>query len=160
MPLPGRDEETAREIAELREKHEVSDLRSQQTLSAVHETLEKVVDRLAMLEDDVIETRAAQAEHAPSAYAPTPFLEAQTFQQGPFHEQPAAFAPAARSAQDAPATPFQDKRAAPYDDTPAALSQDKLAALSQDKLAAPSQEGWRRLPRGWRRLRTSTPTIS
>ncbi|MCW2275740.1 hypothetical protein GJ654_12995 [Rhodoblastus acidophilus] len=60
--LPGADglgEQAAREIAELREKHEHSDRRAQQTLSAVHETLEKVVDRLAMLEEDVQETRAA-----------------------------------------------------------------------------------------------------
>ncbi len=69
LPLPQRDDETAREIADLREKHEVSDRRAQQTLCAVHETLEKVVDRLAMLEDDVVEARAAQAEQMPSRAA-------------------------------------------------------------------------------------------
>ncbi len=76
LPSPKRDEESAREIADLREKHDVSDRRAQQTLSAVHETLEKVVDRLAMLEDDVVETRAAQSsmmsEKREAVRAPVP----------------------------------------------------------------------------------------
>ena len=61
LPASGaRDEQALRDIADLREKHENSDRRAQQTLSAVHETLEKVVDRLAMLEEDVLEARAAR----------------------------------------------------------------------------------------------------
>ncbi|PPQ38880.1 Sel1 repeat-containing protein [Rhodoblastus acidophilus] len=85
--LPAADpraEQAARDIAELREKHAHSDRRAQQTLSAVHETLEKVVDRLALLEEDVHEARAgapaqppaepqpraAQAEAAPPVAAP------------------------------------------------------------------------------------------
>ncbi len=59
MREPGREDRNAREISDLREKTEASDRRAQQTLSAVHETLEKVVDRLAMLEEDVIESRGA-----------------------------------------------------------------------------------------------------
>jgi len=55
-----RDEQALRDIADLREKHENSDRRAQQTLSAVHETLEKVVDRLAMLEEDVQDARSAR----------------------------------------------------------------------------------------------------
>jgi localization factor PodJL len=72
--LPARDEDTVREIADLREKHNSSDRRAQQTLSAVHETLEKVVDRLAMLEEDVIESRAVDPERvsAKAAAAPAP----------------------------------------------------------------------------------------
>ncbi|WP_296707239.1 hypothetical protein [Rhodoblastus sp.] len=65
---PEREDRNAREIADLREKTESSDRRAQQTLSAVHETLEKVVDRLAMIEEDVIEARGA-AEAAARAPA-------------------------------------------------------------------------------------------
>jgi localization factor PodJL len=70
---PGRDadaeQRNAREIADLRERTESSDRLAQQTLSAVHETLEKVVDRLAMLEEDLIEARdpvPAQTRIAPN----------------------------------------------------------------------------------------------
>jgi localization factor PodJL len=69
---PEREDRNAREIADLREKTESSDRRAQQTLSAVHETLEKVVDRLAMIEEDVIEARGAAeaAARAPATPAP------------------------------------------------------------------------------------------
>ncbi len=67
-----RDEQAAREIAELREQHENSDRRAKQTLSAVHETLEKVVDRLAMLEEDVLDVRAPRDEAQSFAAAPQP----------------------------------------------------------------------------------------
>ncbi len=52
-----------REIADLRSLHSVSDKRTHATLNAVHETLEKVVDRLAMLEEEI--------DQAPKASAPT-----------------------------------------------------------------------------------------
>ena len=51
-----------REIADLRTMHSASDRRTHATLNAVHETLEKVVDRLAMLEDEI--------EAAPKATIP------------------------------------------------------------------------------------------
>lgn len=51
----------SREISGLRTDQEAKDQRTHATLSAVHETLEKVVDRLAMLEDN-IDTRSAVAE--------------------------------------------------------------------------------------------------
>ena len=73
----GRDEQAAREIAELREKHEHSDRRAQQTLSAVHETLEKVVDRLAMLEEDVQEARATVPAGRAEAARPDALQDAQ-----------------------------------------------------------------------------------
>ncbi|WP_298352312.1 hypothetical protein [Rhodoblastus sp.] len=66
----GGEERNAREISDLRERTEASDRLAQQTLSAVHETLEKVVDRLAMLEEDVIESRGV-GEFAPRAPAPS-----------------------------------------------------------------------------------------
>ena len=54
LPQAGGDPNAAREIADLRQKQENSDRRAQQTLSAVHETLEKVVDRLALIEEDAM----------------------------------------------------------------------------------------------------------
>lgn len=106
LPPQRRDDQTASEIADLREKHDVSDRRAQQTLSAVHETLEKVVDRLAMLEDDVVEARAAQAEQmsgrapaparpGPSASPPPRPLE---FDDDHFLVEPGAGRPAERAA--------------------------------------------------------------
>ncbi|RAI16265.1 hypothetical protein, partial [Rhodoblastus acidophilus] len=71
--LPAADpraEQAARDIAELREKHAHSDRRAQQTLSAVHETLEKVVDRLALLEEDVHEARAGAPAQPPAEPQP------------------------------------------------------------------------------------------
>ena len=66
-----------------------SDRRAQQTLSAVHETLEKVVDRLAMIEEDVIEARGAAeaAARAPAAQPlesrPRPVVGADDFLMEP-----------------------------------------------------------------------------
>ena len=86
---PEREERNAREIADLREKTELSDRRAQQTLSAVHETLEKVVDRLAMIEEDVIEARGAAeaAARAPVAQPlesrPRPVVGADDFLMEP-----------------------------------------------------------------------------
>jgi localization factor PodJL len=57
-----RTEHIEQDLADLRDQRDQSERRTQETLSAVHETLEKVVDRLAMLEEDVSETRAAQSD--------------------------------------------------------------------------------------------------
>ncbi|MGP8170609.1 hypothetical protein [Rhodoblastus sp.] len=77
----GREDSNSREISDLREKTEASDRLAQQTLSAVHETLEKVVDRLAMLEEDVSESRGAEfalsTARAPSEAARAPAKAAQ-----------------------------------------------------------------------------------
>lgn len=106
----GLSEQAAREIADLREKHENSDRRAQQTLSAVHETLEKVVDRLAMLEEDVQETRAAvpaaraDADQGARAAAPSPRAAAYDFDDpDSLLVEPGAGrpAPAGRAAVDA-----------------------------------------------------------
>lgn len=54
-----------REIADLRSLHRVSDKRTHATLNAVHETLEKVVDRLAMLEEEIDQApRSSAPAHA------------------------------------------------------------------------------------------------
>lgn len=57
----GRAEEArnARDISDLRARAAASDRLTQQSLSAVQETLEKVVDRLAMIEEDVVSARPA-----------------------------------------------------------------------------------------------------
>lgn len=53
----GVPDEVSRDLAELRELQDAADRRTHSTLNAVHETLEKVVDRLAMLEDELSEVR-------------------------------------------------------------------------------------------------------
>jgi localization factor PodJL len=107
-PFPARDEEASREIADLREKQNASDRRAQQTLSAVHETLEKVVDRLAMLEDDVLEGRGGDRRDAtaPAAEAPAtrPLAPSYDFDDADFLREPGAGRPGARrdAGTDAP----------------------------------------------------------
>ena len=71
-----------RELADLRDMQESIDRRTHSTLTAVHETLEKVVDRIAVLEDEVGDSRSgamlatgdapvfAPATPAPQAQAP------------------------------------------------------------------------------------------
>ena len=58
-----------REIADLRTMHTASDRRTHATLNAVHETLEKVVDRLAMLEDEIEAAPKVDAPPAPQTTA-------------------------------------------------------------------------------------------
>ncbi|MGE5368696.1 MAG: peptidoglycan-binding protein [Chloroflexota bacterium] len=48
-----------RELADIRTLHDESGQRTHETLLAVHETLERVVDRLAMFEDELGELRAS-----------------------------------------------------------------------------------------------------
>lgn len=54
--------ELGRELADLRQIQDASDQRTHATLKAVHETLERVVDRLATLEDDISDRRAPPRE--------------------------------------------------------------------------------------------------
>ncbi|MDE2362445.1 MAG: SEL1-like repeat protein [Hyphomicrobiales bacterium] len=56
-----------REIADLRQIQDVADQRTHATLKAVHETLERVVDRLSTLEDDIVESRTQDRRAAPAA---------------------------------------------------------------------------------------------
>jgi localization factor PodJL len=79
------------EIAALRDEHRTSDLRAQKTLSAVHETLEKVVDRLAMLEDEMFGARLGQGERAPDRAASGPSVDA--FDRDDFLVEPGAGRP-------------------------------------------------------------------
>jgi localization factor PodJL len=60
----------AREINGLRALQDAADRRTHATLGAVHETLEKVVDRLAMLEDEVGDREPAKAAPVATKAAP------------------------------------------------------------------------------------------
>jgi localization factor PodJL len=73
---PATDEQAdnvRRELADLRALQDTADRQTHATLTAVHETLERVVDRLAMLEDDIIDVRGAASEQ-PSAAGPPPLF--------------------------------------------------------------------------------------
>jgi len=60
-----------RELTDIRKTQDESGQRTHETLLAVHETLERVVDRLAMFEDELCEMRSAPAPVAtPAAPAP------------------------------------------------------------------------------------------
>jgi localization factor PodJL len=59
----------SRELSELRDLQDAADRRTHSTLNAVHETLEKVVDRLAMLEDELGDVRS---ENPPPTLASGP----------------------------------------------------------------------------------------
>ncbi len=55
------DSGITREIADLRSVQDEADRQTHSTLNAVHETLEKIVDRLAMLEEEIGEAQEASA---------------------------------------------------------------------------------------------------
>jgi len=68
----GAAPEIGRELADLRAVQDASEQRTHATLKAVHSTLERVVDRLATLEQDLGEPRPAPRREAPVAPAPAP----------------------------------------------------------------------------------------
>ncbi|MEA2840829.1 MAG: localization factor PodJL [Methylobacteriaceae bacterium] len=68
--------ELSRELADLRSAQDVADQRLHATLTAVHDTLEKVVDRLSLLEDDVANGRASPEDELLAAGAPPIFAPA------------------------------------------------------------------------------------
>ncbi|MDB5641553.1 MAG: peptidoglycan-binding protein [Hyphomicrobiales bacterium] len=101
-------ETISRDLSLLREMQDETDRRTRTTLEAVHETLEKVVDRLAMLESDVGGLRAAPREHAApepvaAANIDPPSLKAET--PAPRAEHPAPTADATLSVQTEHAAP-------------------------------------------------------
>ncbi len=57
-------EALARELADIRDQQDESGQRTHETLLAVHETLERVVDRLATFEDELTEIRGASVDPA------------------------------------------------------------------------------------------------
>ena len=73
----GRDHDAldhGRDLAALRALQDEADTRTQSTLEAVHETLEKVVDRLSIMESDIAEVRTRPK--VPVAEPPRPVLAA------------------------------------------------------------------------------------
>jgi localization factor PodJL len=83
-------EEMTRELVELRHLQDAADQRTHSTLNAVHETLEKVVDRLAMLEEELGDVKS-DASHATLASGPAPtFVRATRGESNIEPELPAA----------------------------------------------------------------------
>lgn len=67
-PAPGALREALeRELADIRKAQDEAGERTHETLLAVHETLERVVDRLAMFEDELSDMRSEAAAPAPVA---------------------------------------------------------------------------------------------
>jgi localization factor PodJL len=149
------------EIASLREERKASDVRAQQTLAAVHETLEKVVDRLATLEVDVIEARTGQGERVSRKPAP---MASSPFDHDSFLVEPGGGRPDAGRSADA-GVPAQTSQQANYIDVarraiaaraaadqaeePEAEQRQRAKALQGDALARPmaaSAGARRRLP--------------
>ena len=66
-PAPGALREALeRELSDIRKAQDEAGQRTHETLLAVHETLERVVDRLAMFEDELTEIRETPAPTAPA----------------------------------------------------------------------------------------------
>ena len=101
--------ELARELASVRSQQDEADRRTHSTLSAVHQTLEKVVDRLAMLETEVVDSRQADvvARSAPVPLPPANWIEqvrppvAATQDSAPFAATRAAVAQSRAAPADA-----------------------------------------------------------
>jgi localization factor PodJL len=74
-PDSGLGQTIARDLSTLRDWQDETDRRTRTTLEAVHETLEKVVDRLAMLESDVGGLRASPRAPQQQDIAATPVAE-------------------------------------------------------------------------------------
>ncbi|MDE2577349.1 MAG: SEL1-like repeat protein [Hyphomicrobiales bacterium] len=134
--------QVSEDIAQLRANQDASDKRTHATLSAVHQTLERVVDRLSTLETDITATRraapAAAVAAAPAVAAPAPAAPRIEAPMPPL--RPVAAAPAPRAPIDdeliEPNTPRIDPRKlaarvrAPVAAAPAAAAADKTAQAS------------------------------
>ncbi|PPD43372.1 MAG: peptidoglycan-binding protein [Methylocystis sp.] len=93
-PAPGALREALdRELTDIRKIHDESGQRTHETLLAVHETLERVVDRLAQFEDELSDIRSApESTTAPTHLAPAHLAPAQlapTVGPAPRREAPA-----------------------------------------------------------------------
>lgn len=100
-----------RELTDIRKTQDESGQRTHETLLAVHETLERVVDRLAMFEDELSEIRSAPAA-APAAAAPVAAPEPVA--------APAASMPAGRRAPKSRGDGWPAVHSVPPDETPSA----------------------------------------
>jgi localization factor PodJL len=95
----------ASDIQAMRNQQNEADQRSQQTLASVHDTLAKIVDRLAMLETDIAEARSPMPQ-AEAEYDPAPIAMDHNAPSR-FGAAPAAYAaPDVDSVQDMPQSSF------------------------------------------------------
>lgn len=116
-------------LSAIRIHQDASEQRTQATLTAVHETLEKVVDRLAMLESDVGGLRERTQEARPEQQIQAAPMEPESLAP----VEPVNMAPLTRNAPDIliePGTGF----------TPPLLTQDVPAPAPEGKGAQPRQE--------------------
>ena len=142
-----------RDLEALHANHSESDQRTHDTLEAVHETLERLVERLANVETDLRNKPAMAPAPAPMPAAPMPVAAPTPVQQAPMRAPaPVAEAtmPALRPAAPAPA---QRTERAPIDpdlpaDTPLEpgsmgrlRSPAERIAASEAALGAPKREG-------------------
>ncbi|MFO1168174.1 MAG: hypothetical protein U1E19_08670 [Rhodoblastus sp.] len=111
--------EIGRELADLRAVQDASEQRTHATLKAVHATLERVVDRLASLEQDIGDGRPSPRREAPVAapalaarQAPPVETAPDTPLQGSTMSAAAALARLKGEKQDAPRVEARPQRAA------------------------------------------------
>jgi localization factor PodJL len=138
-----------RELSELRNRYDTADRRAQSTLTAVHDTLEKVVGRMAMLEEEVAQSARQQAiapappaarmpaaeprsaapqapAVAPSQPATRPSAPAQAAAQAPLHDDDFLIDPVGRP---------EPKISAPRPDAPRAAPASEPAEADDGKSA-------------------------
>ncbi|MHB8885828.1 MAG: hypothetical protein ACYC5H_12275 [Methylovirgula sp.] len=81
---PADRSDLSRELVELRDMQDAAGRRTLATLNAVHETLEKVVDRLAMVETEIAEVRPQRAPELLASGAAPNFAPAAGREPPPF----------------------------------------------------------------------------
>lgn len=115
-----------REIAALKSLQEQADQRANDTLGALHETLEKIVDRLSYMEDEIAQARLP----APRAAAITPAEASSAPRQNPWREQ---------REPTAPARPVIPRRTVRREDLAAAPVVPDLVLGEADMVRAPAR---------------------
>lgn len=123
-----------REISELRSLQGESDRRTHSTLTAVHETLEKVVDRLALLEDDLGDMRSFEPSYDEGRLSdPAPAVEQARFASQSSHGAPV---PAERHGERLPpVADFETSLVAPPVEPP--RIEQSVASPAMDVLIEP-----------------------
>lgn len=106
-------ENISRELADLHGMHDEADRRIHATLSAVHGTLEKVVDRLAMLDEEPLPGARRQAMPEQTPPSEPKSAEPPRRQPAPPLAEPTADRPAMRPASTAAAPPIAAHAATP-----------------------------------------------
>ncbi len=134
-PVGGYQADIGQELVELRAMQDQADRRTLSTLNAVHETLEKVVDRLAMVEEELSDHRSKPGELLASGPAPV-FAPAR--RDAPF-SKPANVAPPAAPIEDfliEPGRGFPGRRESTSEEPPATRP-GPTTARNQEPAEAP-----------------------